>query len=178
MTNHWNDIQHADVIMCIGSNPAENHPISFKYVEKAMDQGAKLISVDPRYTRTSSKSNIYAQLRPGTDIAFIGGLINYVLQNDLIQKDYVVHYTNASFIIDDGFDFNEGIRITSYNVCYTKLLREISILFLLCSGVVYAFVDDYTTGYSLRARFCNVFSCSSRTKTWSPKGLLGSYNFV
>jgi len=114
MTNHWNDIQHADVIMCIGSNPAENHPISFKYVEKAMDNGAKLISVDPRYTRTSSKSNIYAQLRPGTDIAFIGGLINYVLQNDLIQKDYVVHYTNASFIIDDGFDFNEGI-FSGYN---------------------------------------------------------------
>ncbi len=114
MTNHWNDIQHADVILCIGSNPAENHPISFKYVEKAMDNGAKLISVDPRYTRTSSKSDIYAQLRPGTDIAFIGGMINYVLQNDLIQKDYVVDYTNASFLIDDGFDFNDGI-FSGYN---------------------------------------------------------------
>ncbi len=114
MTNHWNDIQHADVILCIGSNPAENHPISFKYVEKAMDNGAKLISVDPRYTRTSSKSDLYAQLRPGTDIAFIGGMINHVLQNDLIQKDYVVDYTNASFLIDDGFDFNEGI-FSGYN---------------------------------------------------------------
>jgi formate dehydrogenase major subunit len=114
MTNHWNDIQHADVILCIGSNPAENHPISFKYVEKAMDNGAKLISVDPRYTRTSSKSDIYAQLRPGTDIAFMGGLINYVLRNDLIQRDYVVNYTNASFIIDDDFDFNEGI-FSGYN---------------------------------------------------------------
>ena len=79
MTNHWIDIQHADVIMCIGSNPAENHPISFHWVEKAMDNGGKLISVDPRYTRTSSKSDIYAQLRPGTDIAFIGGIINYAL---------------------------------------------------------------------------------------------------
>jgi formate dehydrogenase major subunit len=114
MTNHWNDIQHADVILCIGSNPAENHPISFKYVEKAMDNGAKLISVDPRYTRTSSKSDLYAQLRPGTDIAFIGGMINYVLQGDLIQQDYVVDYTNASFLIDDGFDFNEGI-FSGYN---------------------------------------------------------------
>lgn len=109
MTNHWNDIQHADVILAIGSNPAENHPISFKYIEKAMDQGAKLISVDPRFTRTSSKADIYAQLRPGTDISFIGGMINYALQNDLIHRDYVVHYTNASFLIDDGFAYEEGI---------------------------------------------------------------------
>ncbi len=109
MTNHWNDIQHADVILAIGSNPAENHPISFKYVEKAIDRGAKLISVDPRYTRTSSKAQIYAQLRPGTDIAFMGGLINYVLQNDLMHKEYVLHYTNAAFIVDDGFDYEEGI---------------------------------------------------------------------
>lgn len=109
MTNHWNDIQHADVIVCIGSNPAENHPISFKYVEKAMDRGAKLISVDPRYTRTSSKADIYAQLRPGTDIAFIGGIINHALKNDLIHRDYVVNYTNASFLIDDGFSYQDGL---------------------------------------------------------------------
>jgi formate dehydrogenase major subunit len=109
MTNHWNDIQHADVILAIGSNPAENHPISFKYVERAMDRGGKLISVDPRYTRTSSKADIYAQLRPGTDIAFIGGMINYILQNDLMQKDYVLNYTNASFLIDDAYAFDDGI---------------------------------------------------------------------
>ena len=109
MTNHWNDIQHADVILAIGSNPAENHPISFKYVERAMDRGGKLISVDPRYTRTSSKADLYAQLRPGTDIAFMGGLINYALQNDLIHRDYVLHYTNASFLVDDGFAYEEGI---------------------------------------------------------------------
>jgi len=108
MTNHWNDIQHADVIVCIGSNPAENHPISFKYVEKAMDNGAKLVSVDPRYTRTSSKADLYAQLRPGTDIAFIGGLINYLLQNDYIQKEYAVHYTNAAFLVNENFDFNSS----------------------------------------------------------------------
>ncbi|ALC15873.1 periplasmically oriented, membrane-bound formate dehydrogenase, major subunit [Desulfuromonas soudanensis] len=109
MTNHWIDIQHADVILCIGSNPAENHPISFKYVEKAMDNGARLISVDPRYTRTSSKADTYAQLRPGTDIAFIGGMINHILQNDLIHRDYVVNYTNASFLISDEYAFNDGI---------------------------------------------------------------------
>ncbi len=114
MTNHWNDIQHADVILAIGSNPAENHPISFKYVERAMDRGAKLISVDPRYTRTSSKADIYAQLRPGTDIAFIGGLINHTLENGLYHKDYVVNYTNAAFVVDDSFNFEEGI-FSGYN---------------------------------------------------------------
>ena len=109
MTNHWIDIKHADVILCIGSNPAENHPISFRWVEKAMDNGAKLISVDPRYTRTSSKSDIYAQLRPGTDIAFIGGLINYALQNNSIHKEYVVNYTNAAFLVAEDFSFNDGL---------------------------------------------------------------------
>jgi formate dehydrogenase major subunit len=122
MTNHWNDIQHADVILAIGSNPAENHPISFKYIEKAIDKGAKLISVDPRYTRTSSKAQIYAQLRPGTDIAFMGGLINYILQNDLMHKDYVLQYTNASFLIDDGYAYDEGIfsGYSAENYSYDK----------------------------------------------------------
>lgn len=122
MTNHWIDIQHADVIMCIGSNPAENHPISFKYVEKAMDDGAKLISVDPRYTRTSSKADTYAQLRPGTDIAFIGGMINYALNNNEIHKEYVVNYTNAAFLVSEDFDFNDGL-FTGYdgeNFSYDK----------------------------------------------------------
>ena len=109
MTNHWIDIQHADVIMCIGCNPAENHPISFRWIEKAKDSGAKLISVDPRYTRTSSKSDTYAQLRPGTDIAFIGGLINYALENDLIQREYVVNYTNASFLVNEEYSFSDGL---------------------------------------------------------------------
>ena len=81
MTNHWIDIRNADCIMIIGSNAAENHPISFKWVTKAMEGGAKLIHVDPRFTRTSSKADIYAPLRSGTDIAFIGGMINYILKD-------------------------------------------------------------------------------------------------
>jgi len=109
MTNHWIDIQHADLIMIIGSNAAENHPVSFKYVQKARDKGGKLISVDPRFTRTSSLADMYAPLRPGTDIAFMNGIINYALQNDLIQKEYVVEYTNASLLIDPGFKFNNGL---------------------------------------------------------------------
>jgi len=109
MTNHWIDIQHADVIMIIGSNAAENHPISFKYVTKATEKGAKLISVDPRFTRTSSKADIYAPMRPGSDIAFISGIINYVLQNDLYNKGYLVRATNASFLIDPKFGFTDGV---------------------------------------------------------------------
>ncbi len=114
MTNHWIDIRNADCVLIIGSNAAENHPISFKWVERAMEVGAKLIHVDPRFTRTSSKADIYAPLRSGTDIAFVGGMINYVL-NDMEQipqnynMDYVKQYTNAALIVDPGFTFHEGL---------------------------------------------------------------------
>ncbi len=103
MTNHWIDIKNSDCILIIGSNAAENHPISFKWVTKAMEEGAKLIVVDPRFTRSASQADIYAMLRSGTDIAFIGGMINYVLQNNLYHKEYITEYTNASFLVDSNF---------------------------------------------------------------------------
>lgn len=106
MTNHWCDIGNSDCIFIIGSNAAENHPVSFKWVLRAMDKGAKLISVDPRFTRTSSKADIYAPLRSGTDIAFIGGIIKYVLDNELYHKEYVANYTNAGFLINKFFNFD------------------------------------------------------------------------
>jgi len=109
MTNHWIDIGNSDCILIIGSNAAENHPISFKWVTRAKEKGAKVISVDPRFTRTSSKADLYSQMRSGTDIAFIGGIINYCLQNELYHKEYVVEYTNASFLIDPKFEFNDGL---------------------------------------------------------------------
>ncbi|UCE62422.1 MAG: molybdopterin-dependent oxidoreductase, partial [Phycisphaerales bacterium] len=84
-----------DVILIMGSNAAENHPISMKWVNKARENGAKLISVDPRFTRTSAVADIYAPMRSGTDIAFLGGMINYILENDLIQEEYVKEYSNA-----------------------------------------------------------------------------------
>ncbi|MEK9148720.1 MAG: formate dehydrogenase-N subunit alpha, partial [Candidatus Desantisbacteria bacterium] len=116
MTNHWIDIGNADCIMVIGSNAAENHPMSFRWITKAMEKGAKLIHVDPRFTRTSSKANIYAQLRPGTDIAFIGGIINYCLENNLFFRDYVVECTNASYLINPDFKLSEVSGIFSgYN---------------------------------------------------------------
>ena len=114
MTNHWIDIRNADCIMIIGSNAAENHPISFKWVTEAIENGAKLISVDPRFTRTSSKAHIYAPIRSGTDIAFIGGMVNYLLNDmeenpDNYNMEYVTQYTNAAFIVNPEFTFSDGL---------------------------------------------------------------------
>src|SRR3990172_11034108 len=104
MTNNWNDIKNADVILVMGANPAENHPISMKWVMRAKDRGAKLIVVDPRFTRTASKADIYAPMRSGTDIALLGGMIKYILDNNLYFKEYVVNYTNATYLVNPEFN--------------------------------------------------------------------------
>ena len=109
MTNHWIDIRNSDCILIMGSNAAENHPISMKWVGAAMDKGATLISVDPRFTRTSSKADIYAPLRSGTDIAFLGGMMNYILANKKYHEEYAANYTNASFILGAKYDFKDGL---------------------------------------------------------------------
>ena len=87
----------------MGSNMAENHPIAFRYVMQAREKGATIIHVDPRFTRTSAVADIYAPVRAGTDIAFLGGIINYLLENDLWFKDYALNYTNIATIIDERF---------------------------------------------------------------------------
>jgi len=109
MTNHWIDIRNSDCILIMGSNAAENHPISMKWVDYAKEKGAKLISVDPRFTRTSSKADIYAPLRSGTDIAFLGGMMNYILSNKKYFKEYTANYTNASFIVTPKYGFKDGL---------------------------------------------------------------------
>ena len=109
MTNHWIDIRNSDCILIMGSNAAENHPISFKWVTEAMKRGATLISVDPRFTRTSARAHIYAPLRAGTDIAFLGGMLYYILENKKYFEPYVAHYTNASFIVNPKFGFHDGL---------------------------------------------------------------------
>lgn len=111
MTNHYCDLKNADVLMTIGSNNVENHPVSSKWVQKALDNGATWIVVDPRYTRSAEMADIYCPLRSGTDIAFYGGMFNYILENDLWQHEYVLNYTNASFLLDQeySFDVTEGI---------------------------------------------------------------------
>ncbi|MBN2475181.1 MAG: formate dehydrogenase-N subunit alpha [Pirellulales bacterium] len=106
MTNHWIDLKNSDCILIMGANPAENHPVSFRWVLRAKENGAKLVHVDPRYTRTSATADFYTGLRSGTDIAFLGGLIKHILDHDLIHRDYVVHYTNAAFLIKDEYDFD------------------------------------------------------------------------
>ena len=114
MTNHWIDIKNSDVILIMGSNAAENHPISFRWVTEAIvNNNATLISVDPRFTRTSSRAHIFGRLRSGTDIAFLGGMLNYILSNDLIQEDYVKYYTNATFLVDEDFEFDESTGLFS-----------------------------------------------------------------
>jgi formate dehydrogenase major subunit len=110
MTNHWVDIKNADVVMIMGGNAAEAHPCGFKWVIEAKQHNkAKLIVVDPRFTRSAAMSDEYVPLRAGSDIAFLAGVINYLLSNDKLQHDYVRHYTNASFIVGEDYRFEDGI---------------------------------------------------------------------
>ena len=110
MTNHWIDYKNSDVFLAFGCNPAENHPISMKWIERARaERDAKLIVVDPRFTRTAAVADLYAPLRPGTNIAFLGGLINYVLSNKLYHEEYVLNYTNATYLINPEFSFADGL---------------------------------------------------------------------
>ncbi len=104
MTNGWIDIKNTDMMLIMGGNPAENHPCGFKWaVEAKRNRNAKMIVIDPRFTRTASQADLFLQIRAGADIAFLGGVISYALQNDRVAKEYLVNYTNAAFIIKEGF---------------------------------------------------------------------------
>jgi formate dehydrogenase major subunit len=108
MTNGWIDIKNTDMMLIMGGNPAENHPCGFKWaIEAKRNRNSKLISVDPRFTRTSATADLFLQIRAGTDIAFLGGLIRYALENDRVAKEYLINYTNAAFIVNEGFKLPE-----------------------------------------------------------------------
>ncbi len=108
MTNGWIDIKNTDMIMIMRGNPAENHPCGFKWpIEAKRQRNAKMIVVDPRFTRTAAVADMFLQIRAGSDIAFLGGMIHYALENQRIAKEYVVNHTNASFIVKDGFKLPE-----------------------------------------------------------------------
>ena len=108
MTNGWVDIKNTDMMLIMGGNPAENHPCGFKWpIEAKLHRNAKMIVVDPRFTRTAASADVFLQIRAGTDIAFLGGLINYAIANNRLAHDYLVNYTNAAFIIRDGFKLPE-----------------------------------------------------------------------
>lgn len=115
MTNTFCDMQNADFIMVMGGNAAEAHPVGFKWViEAKKKKGTKLFVVDPRFNRTAAVADFYAPIRSGSDIAFLGALINWLIENDKIQWEYVKAYTNASFIVKEGYDFHEGL-FSGYN---------------------------------------------------------------
>ena len=104
MTNGWIDIKNTDMMLIMGGNPAENHPCGFKWaIEAKVHRNAKTIVVDPRLTRTAATADLYLQIRAGADIAFLGGLIHYAMENNRIAKDYLINFTNAAFVIKDGF---------------------------------------------------------------------------
>ena len=108
MTNGWIDIKNTDMMLIMGGNPAENHPCGFKWaIEAKKTRNAKMIVVGPRFTRTAATADLFLQIRAGSDIAFLGGIINYIIQNNRIAKEYLTHYTNASFLIKEGFKLPE-----------------------------------------------------------------------
>jgi formate dehydrogenase major subunit len=111
MTNGWTDIRNTDVVLAMGGNPAENHPCGFKWViEAKKKRRAKLVSVDPRFNRTSAVADVYVPIRAGTDIAFLGGLIHHAISNQKIHEDYVKLHTNALFLLEPGSELGpEGV---------------------------------------------------------------------
>jgi formate dehydrogenase major subunit len=104
MTQHWVDIKNADVVLLMGSNAAENHPMAFKWIQKAIDNGGTLINVDPRFCRSSKRAHIHAFMRSGTDIAFLGGMIKYAIDHGLYNEKYVKECTNALLKVRTDFE--------------------------------------------------------------------------
>lgn len=110
MTNSWADMQNSKCFLIAGSNCAENHPIAMRWINRAREKyGAKIIVVDPRFTRTASKADIFAQIRPGTDIAYLGAIINYIIEKKLYDEYFVLNFTNALFKINKDYKFEDGL---------------------------------------------------------------------
>jgi formate dehydrogenase major subunit len=108
-TTFQQDLQNADVITIMGSNMAENHPVGFQWVLEARERGAAVIHVDPRFTRTSAMATRHIGIRAGSDIAFLGGVVNYILERERWFRDYVTRYTNARVIVDEDFADTEDL---------------------------------------------------------------------
>ncbi len=103
------DLQNSDCIVIQGSNFAEAHPVGFQWVVEAKKRGARVIHVDPRFTRTSALADLHVPIRAGSDIAFLGGIIRHVLENELWFKEYVLAYTNASTLVEKDFRDTEDL---------------------------------------------------------------------
>src|SRR2546430_12651992 len=110
MTNGWVDIKNTDVILAMGGNPAESHPVGFKwFMEAKKTRGAKLIAVDPRFTRTAAVADMHAPIRPGTDIAFLNGIIRYAIEKKRYHEDYVKIHTNGPYVIGEKYSFTDRL---------------------------------------------------------------------
>src|SRR5260370_1303996 len=109
-SDHWEDIKNADVVLVMGGNPAENHPCGFKWaIEAKKTRNAKIVAVDPRFTRTAAVSDYYAPLRPGTDIAFLSGIIRYAIHSKRFHEEYVKIHTNGPYLVSEKYGFNDGL---------------------------------------------------------------------
>ena len=125
MTNGWIDIKNTDMMLIMGGNPAENHPCGFKWpVEAKKTRNAKMIVVDPRFTRTAAVADLFLQIRAGSDIAFLGGLVNYAIENNRLARDYLVNYTNAAFVVKEGFKLPEDGLFSGFDAQGTTYDKE------------------------------------------------------
>ena len=116
MTNGWIDIKNTDMMLIMGGNPAECHPCGFKWpIEAKRQRNAKMIVVDPRFTRTAATADMFLQIRAGADIAFLGGVIKYALENGRYHKEYLIHFTNAPFLVKKGFKLPEDGLFSGYD---------------------------------------------------------------
>ncbi|HLX08437.1 MAG TPA: formate dehydrogenase-N subunit alpha [Thermoanaerobaculia bacterium] len=116
MTNGYTDIKNTDMMLIMGGNPAENHPCGFKWaIEAKKVRNAKMIVVDPRFTRTAATADLFVQIRAGSDIAFLGGMVRYAIENNRLAREYLLNYTNAAFIVKDGFKLPEDGLFSGFN---------------------------------------------------------------
>jgi len=158
MTNSWTDIKNTDLVIIMGGNAAEAHPCGFKWVTEAKaNRGAKLIVVDPRYTRSASVSDMYAPIRQGTDIAFLLGVINYCIANDKVQWDYVKAFTNAPYVVKDGFDYQDGL-FTGYDEAKRDYNKSTWDYQLGDDGYVVSDMDNPRSVWSLLKKHVSVYT--------------------
>lgn len=160
MTNSWTDLENAKCFLIAGSNAAENHPIAMKYLLRAQEKGAKIIVVDPRFTRTAAKADLFAQIRPGTDIAYLGAIINYIVTHKLYNLEYVTNFTNAACKINPEYNFNEGLfsgfdktknsyATESWGYLLDGNGKPVQSASLEESGTVFSLLKDHFSRYTL-----------------------------
>jgi len=158
MTNSWTDIKNTDLVVIMGGNAAEAHPCGFKWVTEAKaNRGAKLIVVDPRYTRSASVSDMYAPIRQGTDIAFLLGVIKYCIDNNKVQWDYVKAFTNAPYVVKDGFDYQDGL-FTGYDEIKRDYNKSTWDYQLGADGYVVSDMDNPRSVWSLLKKHVAVYT--------------------